>query len=274
MNRNPSPHLSPDDVDAWLVGRLSHSQTSHLETCLECREVVESEGELVRQLAALPMLAPSPNLVGHVMARLAQTRPALARAARHVNAEELDAFLVGNLEQVRLWHIEDCAECLEFAEAEQALVARLVALPLYGPEPGFSDRVLAGLTVPVAAAAWSATSWRERIFASRKSLALAASLGLLVTGSMAGSIVWSLGHQATIATAGSWLWGQAGQMMWIGLRGAASNLFEQPWYSDLRQLIGSPSLLAACSALAFTTYVGCVLALRRLLTVPMARVVA
>ena len=89
--------------------------------------------------------------------------------------------------------------------------------------------------------------------------------------------MWSLSHQETIASAGTWLSVEAGQLMWIGLRTAASNLLEQPWYSDLRHLIGSPGLLAACSALASATYVGCVLALKRLLTAPMpqmARAVA
>ena len=150
MNLNPSPHLSPDDVDAWLVGGLGDPQTSHLETCHECRDVVEAEGELVRQLAALPVLAPSAHLVANVMARLAQTKPALALAGRHVDAEDIDALLAGTLEPVRLEHIEDCAECLAFAEAEQALVARLAALPLHSPTAGFPERVLAGLAVPVA----------------------------------------------------------------------------------------------------------------------------
>jgi hypothetical protein len=85
---------------------------------------------------------------------------------------------------------------------------------------------------------------------------------------MAGSVAWSLGHQETLNAAGTWLSTRADQLMWIGLRGAASNLLEQPWYSSLRQLVGSPGLLAACSALASATYVGCALALRRLLTVP------
>ena len=69
---------------------------------------------------------------------------------------------------------------------------------------------------------------------------LAASLLVLVAGSMAGSIVWTLGHQDTLAALGGWLTAQAGQAAWLGVRGVASNFIEQPWFAGLKALAAQP----------------------------------
>ena len=65
---------------------------------------------------------------------------------------------------------------------------------------------------------------------------------LLVVGSMAGSIVWTLGHQETLAALGGWLAGQAGQLAWLGVRGVASNFIEQPWFEGLKALAAHPGV--------------------------------
>jgi hypothetical protein len=123
---------------------------------------------------------------------------------------------------------------------------------------------------PFAIRSFQAT--QRRLFATRKSVAVATSLALLLLGSMAGSIAWSLTHQETIAAFGNWLLAQGGQVAWLSLRGLASNLIEQPWYNGVRSLVDNPVRLAIGSALASLAYLGGVFALRRLLALPTQQV--
>ena len=113
---------------------------------------------------------------------------------------------------------------------------------------------------------------RRRAFATRRNTAIAASLLIALLGSMAGSIVWTLGHQETLAALGGWLSAQAGQAAWIGVRGVASNFIEQPWFSGFRSLVASPGRLGLASALAMLAYVGGILVFRRLLALPTQKV--
>jgi hypothetical protein len=89
---------------------------------------------------------------------------------------------------------------------------------------------------------------------------------------MAGSIVWTLANQETMANLGNWLVTEAGQAAWLGFRGMASNVIEQPWYDAVRSLVENPARLALASALATSAYLGGVLALRRLLAAPTQQV--
>ena len=91
---------------------------------------------------------------------------------------------------------------------------------------------------------------------------------MVVLGSMAVSVAWSLGHRDTIAAAGTWLSASAGQWLWTALRSTVSSVIEQPGYHGIRDLIGSPGRLVALSALVSLTYVGGLLALRKLMTEP------
>jgi hypothetical protein len=131
---------------------------------------------------------------------------------------------------------------------------------------------MASVVIPDPFAIRSLQATRRRLFATRKSLAVAASLSLLLLGSMAASIAWSLTHQETLASLGSWLLSQGGQIAWLSLRGLASNLMEQPWYDGIRSLLDSPGRLALGSAVASAVYLGGVLALRRLLALPTQQV--
>lgn len=188
----------------------------------------------------------------------------------HLSLDDLDALLEGHLEIVKLRHLEQCDACREFARAEQQLAARLAALPLFSPQAGFADRVMIAFRpapVPVEATPiWQRA--KRRVFASRRSFAIAAGLTLAVLGSMGASVGWSLAHQDTLSAAGHWLTTQAGQALWVGLRGLASNLFEQPWYSSVRSFIGSPERLALVSGSLSLAYLTGVLTLRRLLKAP------
>ena len=197
MTQVPGPHLSPDDVDRWLDGTLAPLQSSHLDACQECLELVRAEREMAEQIALLPMMAPG---------------------------------------------------------------------------AGFADRVMLAVNVPDPFAIRSMGAVRRRLFATRRSLAVAASLAVLIVGSMAGSIVWTLSHQDTLTAIGSWLMAQGAQAAWLGLMGVATNIIEQPWYEGAKVVVGNPTRLAVASGVASLAYLAGVYALRRLLALPTQRV--
>ncbi|MDF3053203.1 MAG: hypothetical protein K0S19_1308 [Geminicoccaceae bacterium] len=186
----------------------------------------------------------------------------------HLTADEIDSWLSGNLSQEWQQHLDRCQACLERVRVEREIVDQIAALPLMSPATGFAERVMASVSIPDPFAIRSLQATQRRLFATRRSAALAASLTILLLGSMAGSIAWSLSHQDTLASIGNWLLAQGGQIAWLSLRGVASNLMEQPWYGTARSLLGNPIHLAAGSALATTVYLFGVLALRRLLALP------
>lgn len=190
----------------------------------------------------------------------------------HLTPDDLDAWLAGALTPAAEAHLVACAVCQERTETEREIIALLEALPLMGPTADFADRVMARVAVPQPLTVRTLDVLRRRVFATRRSMAIAASVLLLVAGSMAGSVVWTLGHQDTLAALGSWLTMQAGQAAWLGLRGVASNFIEQPWFAGLRALAGSPGRLGLACALALVAYLSGVLALRRLLALPTQRV--
>lgn len=153
-------------------------------------------------------------------------------------------------------------------ELDRWLDAQLAALPLFSPGADFSERVMASVRVPDPFAIRSLRTARRRLFASPRAVALAASLAVLVIGSMAASVMWTLSNRDTLLALGGWLASEAGQWAWVGLRGAALTLMEQPWFAGVRGLLDEPGRLALASALGTLVYVTGVLALRRLLTFP------
>jgi hypothetical protein len=159
---------------------------------------------------------------------------------------------------------------MEQLRADREIAEQIAALPLMGPEEGFSDRVMASVIIPDPFAIRSMQATRRRLFAAPKSLA--AGFLLFLLGSMAGSVVWSLTHQATLASIGSWLISQGGQAIWLSVQGLASNFIEQPWYSGIKGLTETPGRLALFSGLASVAYLAGLVALRRLLTVPTQQV--
>jgi hypothetical protein len=196
------------------------------------------------------------------------TRPSGA----HLSSDEIDACLSGvpALEVQR--HLDQCPACLDQVRVDREIAELITALPPLGPTEGFAERVMARVAIPdpFALRSWQAT--RRRLFATRKSLAVAATLLLVLVGSMAGSVVWSLAHQDTLASLGTWLFAQGGQALWLGVQGVATNLIEQPWYAGFRSLVDNPGRLAGYSAVASLLYLGGLLALRRLLAAPTQQV--
>ncbi len=190
----------------------------------------------------------------------------------HLSPDEIDAWLAGALPPAQQRHVDQCQLCIEQLRAEREIADQIAALPLLSPMQGFSDRVMASVIVPDPFAIRSLQATRRRLLATPKSIALAASLALLVLGSMAGSIVWSLNNQQTIAAIGSWLLSQGEQVAWFSIRSVASNFIEQPWYATVRSVFENPGRLALISAMASLAYLGGIVALRRLLALPTQRV--
>ncbi|MGH7586411.1 MAG: anti-sigma factor family protein [Gemmatimonadales bacterium] len=81
MSDLPVTHLSADDLDAWLEGRLGSARSEHLRHCARCYELVERERDLVDLLGALPRFAPRTDLADQVLARVRIPRPASVRRA-------------------------------------------------------------------------------------------------------------------------------------------------------------------------------------------------
>jgi hypothetical protein len=190
----------------------------------------------------------------------------------HLTPDDLDAWLAGALAPAAQAHLAGCPACQERADTEREIVAMLGGLPLLSPDPGFADRIMARVRVPQPVSLSTLATVRRWTFATRRHTAIAASLLLVLACSMGGSIVWTLGHQDTLAALGGWLTTQASQAAWLGVRGVASNFIEQPWFSGLRSLAASPGRLGLASALAMLAYLGGILAFRRLLALPTQRV--
>jgi len=186
----------------------------------------------------------------------------------HLSSDDFDALLEGAASQDAHAHLDECAFCREQVAADRAVVTRLESLSSFAPSPEFPDHVMARVAVPDPFALHSFGSAGRRMFATRRSLAAAATVAIIVVGAMAASVIWTLGNRETLAAAGSWLGGEAMSWLWIGVRGAAANLMEQPWYAAARGFLGSPTRLAILSAAITTVYLGGLFALRRLMALP------
>jgi hypothetical protein len=186
----------------------------------------------------------------------------------HLTPDDLDLWLDGHLSEEGQQHLDRCQVCLEMARAEREIVDQLQGLSVMSASAGFADRVMLSVVVPDPFAIRSLQSVPRRLLATRKSMAIVASIGVLLLGSMAASIMWTLAHQSTLLALGSWLISQGGQVAWLGLRGIASNFMEQPWFEGARTALAHPGRLALASATASVAYLGGVLALRRLLALP------
>ena len=190
----------------------------------------------------------------------------------HLTPDEIDSWLSGSLAREWQQHLDECQTCLERVRLEREIVDQIGTLPLMSPADGFADRIMAEVSVPDPFSIRSLQATQRRLFATRKSVAVAASLALFLVGSMAGSIAWSLANADVLASLGNWLLTAGGQVAWLSVRGVASNLIEQPWYTGVRSLLENPGLLALGSGLATTVYLIGVLALRRLLALPTQQV--
>lgn len=180
----------------------------------------------------------------------------------HLTADDLDAFHSASPSRDATAHLAACETCRTMVLADRAVLAALAALPAFSPREGFVERVVAGTVQPAPAVAgvrrFATPAWRRR-------LALAAML-LVGVGT---SVVWSLLNRDLLL---SWIQlaaAETGRVLWLGLRMAASNVTEQPWYAPLREFASSPGRLVAAMSGSLLAYAAAITALRRLLTPPM-----
>ena len=76
MNGDSSqPHLTPDDLEAWLAGAATPDHRRHVEQCGACLELVQAEEALNTQLDALPVYAPRLDFADQVFTDLADLEP-------------------------------------------------------------------------------------------------------------------------------------------------------------------------------------------------------
>src|SRR3954470_3574576 len=80
MSRPPESHLSSDEIDAWLAGALGSVQQRHVEQCQVCLEQLRVEREIADQIAALPLLSPTPGFSERVMASVVVPDPFAIRS--------------------------------------------------------------------------------------------------------------------------------------------------------------------------------------------------
>ena len=196
----------------------------------------------------------------------------MSELREHLTPDDLDAALEQSLAAQAVLHLEACAPCQDLLDAERDLVGLLNGMPRFGPSAQFEDVVMARVALPDPFALRAVRSIRSRLMGSRRSLALATSAAVVLIVAMGGSILWSLANQDTLTAIGSSVAGEAVSWFWLGLQAFVSNLVEQPWYGDARDMIGSPARLAMFSAFASLLYVGGILALKRLLALPAQRV--
>ena len=183
----------------------------------------------------------------------------------HLSPDDVELWLSGTLGVERTRHLDLCRECLDRAQAEREIVEQLASLTAMAPAADFADRVMARVTV---ADPFALRSLRQRIFGSRRSMAVAASLALALVCSMAVSVAWSLANRDVLLAAGNWLLAQGTQAGWLAVRGLASNFIEQPWYESARAFADHPGRLAAALGALSLAYLSGVFALRRLLALP------
>lgn len=165
-------HLSDDQIQDWLDGRLPRNEVgrleAHLDGCARCRAEAEGWRALVHELSALPPLAPTLGFSGRVLDAVGRAQSPLLLAARiraalrswvggpaldgHPGADRLQDFVDGALagrkaSAVRA-HLTACAPCREQAQSWSAIVRELGTLPGLAPSPVFAQGVMARVRIP------------------------------------------------------------------------------------------------------------------------------
>lgn len=255
-------HLGPEELDLWLDGRLPDRRTSHLETCDTCRLAAEETRELVTLLGRLPKAAPGVLFADRIIAGLDRSP-----AAAHLSPEDLDQWVSGLLPAPREAHLRSCPECQELANAERLLVLQLERLPLFDPAPDFALRVLDRVDVPVTSVLGAWRLWRSRFERNPVAVGIAASVAVMLGGSMAASAAWAAGNQDMITGLGSWFVLHGEQWFWQGV----GSLQAQSWYEPVRGAL-TPGRAAAALAVVTGFYAAGIMTLRRLLALPDSQV--
>ena len=185
---------------------------------------------------------------------------------QHLTADEIDLVLEGNYPETMRTHVNGCPDCSSLLRGERLVVQWLAALPLHVPAAGFEDRVMA--RVQVATPRSALATLRHRALATPTSRALAAGALVSVLGSLAASVIWSLGHPEVLASLGMTALRSVAELGWIVVHGLATTLVEQPWYGSARAMADSPARLAIVAGGLLTAWAAGMLLMRRLIAIP------
>ena len=130
----------------------------------------------------------------------------------HLAAEALEraAGNPGAISEAQRRHIETCAQCATGVEDVRHASVVLRNLPVMQPRPGFTDRVMARVRLPLPWHRRAAVAMRERKTAT---LGLAGGLATVC----AGAAVWVIRFPDLRPLAlASWMAGQASDLFWQG----------------------------------------------------------
>ncbi|MBM4188410.1 MAG: hypothetical protein FJ206_14000 [Gemmatimonadetes bacterium] len=178
--------------------------------------------------------------------------------AKHLTADDLDAFHSEALTKEMQLHLETCEDCRYLVAADRELVELLGRLPVLEPQAGFVDRVMTRVTIaePVPVPVLSF----PRLTRSRVGGLLAAAAGICL------SVAWSATNRAALD---GWLiaaQSTAVDSVTALAQATMANLAGQSWYESARQIVGSPLRTAVVVAASGVLYLTGIVALRRLIT--------
>lgn len=185
---------------------------------------------------------------------------------QHLTPDEIDLVLEGTYPEPLRMHVNGCPDCSSLLQGEKLVVQWLAALPLHVPAAGFEDRVMARVQVVTPHTALA--TLRHRALATPTSRALAAGAVISVLGSLAASVIWSLGHREVLASLGMTAFRSIAELGWVVVHGLATTIVEQPWYGSARALVDSPARLATVTGVLATAWAAGMLLMRRLIAIP------
>ncbi len=186
----------------------------------------------------------------------------------HWSFDDYDDYESGQLSPTARFHFETCERCRSAATADLDLRKALTTLETWTPAASFESRVMARVALQPASSTEPATRTGQRFVVSRRTLAWAASIAIVVVGSATASVLWSLQHQALVTGWAKLLMSESSRLVWLGLQTATANITEQPWYAGLRTVWGTSTRLALVLAASMVAYTGGVVMMRRLLAAP------
>lgn len=184
----------------------------------------------------------------------------------HLTPDDLDALLVGSMSATVRTHLGECGACRLLATGDRAVITVLERLPRFAPSPGFTERVMA--RVSVAKASRRSTLGLQIRVPTGARARLAAAIGVVLLAGLTTSVVWSLANRELLTVWGQQTLALLNNWLWLGIQTLAANLTEQPWYEPVRSALGTPARLAGAGLAIVVTWSVGVLALKRLVTIP------
>jgi len=184
---------------------------------------------------------------------------------QHLTADELDLLVAGVSAPRAMSHCETCPECHRLLELDPMVVHALSTATRPDPAPGFTDRVMARVTVGALPTPATVSSPTPRELAARRRVLVGS---LLTGGVVAAGFVWAAANPAAAGKLATPALQDVGQSLWLWLQTVAANAVDQPWFGAARDAVGTPiraiAVLGAVAGLYALTLTG----LRHLLAEP------